>query len=165
MKSLIFLFVFSICHNLFCRHRNLHDLPCDLTSPVLLFFMFYVQFGWNHLKVGEILLHITSRTIVAEWEDLRWMYTVCVCAHTVMYVCAVYLLRILDKRCFFLTVTLSWNSKPVFEDSSNIFELVGFCKASNNSDIYCIFTAVRLWASCFTCMILFNPVGLNIISI
>lgn len=46
-----------------------------------------------------------SRTIVAEWEDLRWMCTVCVCAHTVMYVYAVYLLQVLDKGCFVLTVT------------------------------------------------------------
>lgn len=93
------------------------------------------------------------------------VYSVCVCTYCHVCVCSVSSLNTRQAMLLFNCHVLSRNSKPVFEDSSNIFELVGFCKASNNSDIYCIFTPVRLWASCFTCIILFNPVGFNIISI
>ena len=58
--------LFFLSQSLIQRRNNLQDLPCDLTSPVLFFLflvVFSIQFRWNHLKVGSILVHVMSRTM------------------------------------------------------------------------------------------------------
>lgn len=84
---------FLFFHNLLYGITNICRL-FPVTSPIFFFFLYFMSNvdKKNHLKVGNILLHRMPRIRVAEREDLM---DVCEC---------IYLLWVLDKQCFFLTV-------------------------------------------------------------